>query len=310
MSRVRPTRRTILAGSTAAAALVRAAAAGRLQTAEDEPLFRISLAEWSLHRAINAKELDPLDFPTVAAREYGVDAVEYVSTFYRGRAADFDYLERLRENARAAAVKSVLIMIDGEGDLAAEDDEARRTAVEKHFKWVAAARFLGCHAIRVNVSGSGAPDAQLAHAADSLRRLAEVARDYGIAVIVENHGGLSSNGAWLAEVMRRADHAGVGTLPDFGNFHLGDGVSYDRYQGVTELMPFARGVSAKSHEFDAEGNEVRTDYRRMLRIVVAAGYRGYLGIEYEGEADPEPIGIQKTKALLERVRAEIAAEKR
>jgi sugar phosphate isomerase/epimerase len=196
-------------------------------------------------------------------------------------------------------------MCDGEGQLGDEDRDARRAAVRNHYRWIAAASFLGCHSIRVNAAGGGPPEETAKRAADSLHQLAEYGDPYGISVIVENHGGSSSNGAWLAGVMRLADHSGVGTLPDFGNFHLGNDQWYDRYQGVSELMPFAKAVSAKSHEFDEAGDEVRTDYRRMLKIVLDSGYRGWVGVEYEGDKHSEEEGIQLTKALLERVREEL-----
>ena len=277
-----------------------------------EPLFRISLAQWSLHRALRGGDLDPLDFPRVSRDDFGIEAVEYVSSFYVGRATDFEYLHTLRANAAAAGVRSLLIMIDGEGALADADDESRRTAVENHFKWIAAARFLGCHSIRVNAAGGGTWDEQRDRAADSLRRLARFGDAYDIDVIVENHGGLSSNGKWLASVMNRADHPRVGTLPDFGNFRIGSSEGedewYDRYVGVEELMPFARAVSAKSHTFDADGNERSTDYERMLRIVLDAGYRGYVGVEFEGGEVSEAEGIRATVVLLERVRAALASE--
>jgi len=271
-------------------------------------LFRISLAQWSLHRMLRAGELDPLDFPRFAREEFGIDAVEYVNQFFADKAGDFAWLGELRERAADAGVKSLLIMIDGEGALGAKDDEERRRAVERHFKWIAAAGFLGCHSIRVNAAGGGEWDEDMTHAADSLRRLAAVGADYGIDVIVENHGGLSSNGEWLAGVMERAAHPGVGTLPDFGNFHLGEGKWYDRYEGVRQLMPYARAVSAKSHEFDAAGNEVRTDYARMLRIVLDAGYRGSIGIEWEGDEPSEAEGVLLTKRLLVRLHEELKAE--
>ena len=269
-------------------------------------LFSISLAQWSLHRTLRSGELDALDFPGFARREFGIDAVEYVNQFFADKVADFTWLGELKARAEDAAVKSLLIMIDGEGALADEDDERRREAVENHFKWLAAASFLGCHSIRVNAAGSGGWEAQRDRAADSLHRLGQMAATYDLNVIVENHGGLSSNGKWLAEVMRAADHQRVGTLPDFGNFHLGDGEWYDRYEGVTELMPFARAVSAKSHAFDAEGNETKTDYAKMMRIVLEAGYRGYVGIEWEGEEPSEVEGIRLTQELLQRVREELA----
>jgi len=217
-------------------------------------------------------------------------------------------LRELKSRADDAGVRSLLIMIDAEGALGDEADVRRRKAVENHFKWIAAAKYLGCHSIRVNAAGGGGWDKQRDNAADSLRRLGQFGDDYGIDVIVENHGGLSSNGKWLAEVMRSANHPRVGTLPDFGNFHLGDGKWYDRYEGVRELMPFAKAVSAKSHEFDAGGNETKTDYRRMLEIVLDAGYRGYIGVEYEGSKVGEVEGIRMTKALLERVRDELEKE--
>lgn len=280
---------------------------------KDEPWFKISLAEWSLHRTLR-KPTDQggirnLDFPSVAKAQFGCDGIEYVNAFFRSpdasgedvaRGTDFGYLEDLRAACSDAGVESLLIMVDGEGQLADADDSRRRDAVENHFKWVAAAAYLGCHSIRVNAGGQGERDEQAARAADSLRRIARVSDAYDIHVIVENHGGLSSDGAWLADVMKRADHPRVGTLPDFGNFY-----DYDRYQGVEDLMPYAKAVSAKTHDFDESGNETKTDYKRMLQIVKDAGYRGWVGIEFEGGGD-EAAGILATKALLERVRAELA----
>lgn len=264
--------------------------------------FKISLAEWSLHRTIRAGELDPRDFAVLAREEFGLDAIEHVNTFFQDRATDFEYLHELKLRADGSGVRSLLIMCDAEGELGDADQAARRSAIENHFRWIAAAAFLGCHSIRVNAAGQGAPDEVSQRAADSLHRLGVLADPYQLDVIVENHGGQSSNGAWLAATIRAADHRRVGTLPDFGNFRVSAGEEYDRYRGVAELMPFARGVSAKSHAFDAEGNETHTDYARMLKIVLDAGYRGYVGIEYEGDGVPEKVGIRLTKALLERVR--------
>lgn len=265
------------------------------------PLFTISLAEWSLHRALQAGTLDHLDFPKVAKQDYGVDAVEYVNSFFKEKARK-DYIAELGKRCRDLGVTSVLIMCDGEGALGDPDEARRRAAVENHHKWAEAAKALGCHSIRVNAQSEGSFEEQQKLAADGLRRLCEFAAPLGVNVIVENHGGLSSHGDWLAGVMKLTDHPRVGTLPDFGNFY-----DYDRYQGVREMMPFARGVSAKSHEFDAAGNETGTDYRRMLRIVLDAGYHGRIGIEYEGDRHPEPDGIRATKALLERLRDELAS---
>ncbi len=298
------TRRDFLAGTAVlgAGAVLDAAAFGRAGGSGE--LFTLSLAEWSFHRALRGGDLDHLDLAR-KARSFGLEAVEYVNQFFADKAADFAYLSEMKSRADGEGVQSVLIMIDGEGELAGADAALRRKAVENHFKWAVAARYLGCHSIRVNAGGSGDPGEQMRRAAESLNAIAGLAEPYQVNVIVENHGGLSSNGAWLAGVMKLADNPRVGTLPDFGNFEVEKGQWYDRYQGVAELMPFAKGVSAKSHAFDAAGNETSTDYGRMLRIVVDAGYRGRVGIEFEGEGLAEDEGVRRTKVLLERVRAQL-----
>jgi len=266
------------------------------------PLDRISLAEWSLHRTIFAGKLDNLDFPRAAKQQFGIVAVEYCNQFFKDKAKDAAYLADLAKRAADEGVTNVLIMCDGLGNLADPDAAVRTKAIENHFPWVEAAKRLGCQAIRVNAASKGSFEDQQKLAVDGLSRLSDYAAQMDMAVLVENQGGLSSNGQWLAGVMKLVGKPNCGTLPDFGNFH-----DYDRYQGVEELLPFAKAVSAKSHEFDTEGNEVRTDYRRMLKLLVAAGYRGWVGIEYEGNALPEPEGILATKALLERIRSELRA---
>jgi len=280
---------------------------GAADAEDKEPLFKLSLAEWSLHRTLFAGKLDHLDFAKTAKLDFGIEAVEYVNQFFKDKANNQRYLGEMKQRAADLGVKSLLIMIDDEGDLGDADERKRAAAVEKHHKWVEAAKFLGCHSIRVNARSSGGYDEQLTRAADGLRKLTEFGKKHEINVIVENHGGLSSNGQWLADVIRRVNLRRCGTLPDFGNFDLGDGKEYDRYQGVSELMPFAKAVSAKSSDFDDQGNELHTDYRKMLKIVLDAGYRGYLGIEYEGDKTGEAEGILATKALLERLRAELSA---
>ena len=297
-------RRSFLAATAAAAPF--ACGTARAVPAADAapsqpPLFKISLAEWSLHRTLRAGKLDNLDFPTTAKRDFGIEAVEYVNQFFKDKAKDTDYLGELAKRAADEGVTNVLVMCDGLGNLGDPDAKARTKAIENHFPWVEAAKRLGCHSIRVNAKSDGTFEEQQKLAADGLSRLAEFAGQVAMNVIVENHGGLSSNGAWLAGVMKRVDRPNCGTLPDFGNFH-----DYDRYRGLEELMPFAKGVSAKSHEFDAAGNEVRTDYKRMLALMLAAGYHGWVGIEYEGSGLSEAEGIRATKQLLERVRTELA----
>mgnify|MGYP002623733762 CR=1 FL=1 len=273
-----------------------------------DPLFPISLAEWSLHKTLRRGDLDNLGFPN-KAKALGIDAVEYVNSFWKDKATDDDYVAELKKRCEGEGVRSLLIMCDGEGALGDPDAAKRAQAVENHRKWVAAAEALGCHSIRVNAQSRGDWAEQQKLAADGLRRLCELADPHGVDVIVENHGGLSSNGRWLSETLKAVDHPRAGALPDFGNFRVSADETYDRYRGVSELMPFARGVSAKSHDFDDDGDEVHTDYDRMLRIVVVEhGWRGHVGIEYEGAKLSEDDGILATRRLLERVRAEIAAE--
>jgi sugar phosphate isomerase/epimerase len=267
-------------------------------------VFKLSLAQWSLHRALFSKRLDNLDFPKAAKMDYGISAVEYVNQFFKDKAKDKTYLAELKKRSKDHGVENRLIMIDGEGELGDPDDAKRKQAVENHYQWVEAAKSLGCFCIRVNAGSSGTYDEQMARAADGLRKLTEFGAQHKIAVIVENHGGLSSNGQWLAAVIKRVNHPMCGTLPDFGNFDLGGGKEYDRYKGVTELMPFAKAVSAKSHDFDASGNETHTDYRRMLKIVADHGYKSFLGVEYEGERMSEPDGIRATVKLIQRVQDE------
>jgi L-ribulose-5-phosphate 3-epimerase len=270
------------------------------------PLFRISLAQWSLHRRFFNDKADPLDFAKMAKVEFGIEGIEYVNQFFKDKAKDNAYLTALKTRAADHGVTSVLIMCDGEGALGDPDEAKRRQAVENHYKWVEAAKFLGCHSIRVNAQSSGTYWEQMKLAADGLRKLTEFGAQHGIGVIVENHGGLSSNGTWLASVIHTVQHPGCGTLPDFGNFRVADKIWYDRYKGTEELMPFAKGVSAKSHEFDDAGNETKTDYRRILPIVLSYGYRGWIGVEYEGSKHTEPEGILLTRKLLETVRAELS----
>ncbi len=272
------------------------------------PLFKISLAQWSLHKAFFAKKLDAMKFASIAKDDYGILAVEYVNQFYKDKKKDDGYLKDLKKVADDNGVTSVLIMCDGEGALGDADATKRSQAVDNHKRWVEWAKFLGCHSIRVNAQSSGSYDEQIERAADGLRKLTEFGATHKIHVIVENHGGLSSNGEWLAKVMKTVDLPGCGTLPDFGNFNLGNGKEYDRYKGVDELMPFAKGVSAKTHDFDDKGNETHTDYRKMMDIVIKKHkYNSFVGIEYEGGKIGEPEGIKVTKKLLETIIAEMQA---
>ena len=279
--------------------------------------FEISLAQWSLHRSLYSGKLDNLDFAKISKENFGIDAIEYVNSFFFEKAEDKSYLREMKNRADDYGVKSLLIMCDNEGSLGDPDNQKRQKAVENHYKWHEAAKYLGCHSIRVNAylteslhglevgdyTKTGSYENQVSLAADGLRKLTEFGANLGINTIVENHGGLSSDGAWLASVMKAVDHPMCGTLPDFGNFRIEGDRWYDRYKGVKELMPFSKAVSAKSHDFDSNGNETQTDFFRMMDIVIDAGYSGYVGIEYEGSGMDEMSGIKATKDLLERVKS-------
>jgi sugar phosphate isomerase/epimerase len=291
--------------------------------------FRISLAQWSLHRTFFGEvdwptfgqtlmespddvlrgEVDPIEFPAMAAG-YGIDSIELVNTFYFGKVNDQAYWTEFKTKCQEAGVTVGLIMCDALGNLGDADRERRRAAAEKHYPWVDVAAFLGAHSIRVNAAGEGAPEEVADNAVDGLSMLADYGASRGINVLVENHGGYSSNGAWLSGVIERVGKENVGTLPDFGNFCIERGPDgcveeYDRYKGIAELMPYAKGVSAKSNDFDEDGNEVHSDFLRIMKIVKDSGYRGYVGIEYEGNQLSEDEGIKATKALLERVFAQL-----
>jgi len=262
--------------------------------------FNISLAQWSLNRRLSGKaepKLDNLDFAK-EARGFGFDAIEYVNQFFMDKAKDTVYLAEMKKRAADYGVKSLLIMCDNEGSLG-DPDEARRTkTVENHYKWVEAAKYLGCHSIRVNAASGGTYEQQRKLAADGLRRLCEFAAGHKLNVIVENHGGLSSNPEWLTAVIKEVDMPNCGTLPDFGNFPP----EIDHYDAVKMLMPYARSVSAKSYDFDEKGDETRIDYYRMMIIVLDAGYNGYVNVEYEGNRLSENDGIIATKKLLDKIR--------
>jgi hypothetical protein len=276
--------------------------------------FKISLAEWSLHKSIYAGKITNLDFPVIARKEFGIEGIEYVNSLFMGKGEDQNYLKDLKMRCNDNGVTSVLIMCDGEGDMGHLNEKERIKTVENHKKWLAAAQFLGCHAIRVNAYGDG-PKAEVAKAAvDGLSRLTDVARTYGLKVMVENHGSYSSEDGWLSDVMRRVNKPDCGILPDFGNFcykyknnnwEEGCELMSDRYKLTKEFMPFAHGVSAKSNNFDAQGNCIETDYRKMLKIVKDGGYKGYIGIEYEGENLDEYGGIRATRDLLLKVGKEL-----
>lgn len=269
--------------------------------------FKISLAQWSLHKRLFADRSKTtqwnLDFPKMAKVEFGIDGVEYVNQFFKDKVRDEAYLKELNKRAADHGVTNVLIMIDGEGDLSVEDAKKRNQAVENHMKWVDAAATLGCHAIRIN-TGSNYSPTKTAPASEACRKLAEYGEKNKVEIICENHGGPSSDPDSLIALIKAVGSKNFGTLPDFGNFPRDKNRKHtiDIYQAIARLMPYAKGVSAKSYVFDAEGNESDMDFARILKIVTDAGYSSWVGIEYEGSELGEPEGINATKKLLERLR--------
>lgn len=262
--------------------------------------FKISLGQWSLHKSFWSGKLDHLDFAQYAKERFGIDAVEYVNQFFSKKATDSAYLAQMNQRANDHGVKNLLIMIDMEGNLGSLNDKSRLKAVDNHYKWIDAAKVLNCHSIRVNAAGKGDRTAVANAAADSLGRLCEYGAREQINVVVENHGGYSSDAAWLAGVMKQVNNPYCGTLPDFGNFFitLFPPRHYDPYDGLRELMPFAKGVSAKSHDFNSSGQEKSIDFPAMIKILSDFNYQGYVGIEYEGYKMSEEAGIKATKELL------------
>ncbi len=289
---------------------------------ESESWFKLSLAQWSLHKMIQSGGLDPVDFAQ-KANELGFSGIEYVSALYTDylkkgddpEKAMADLLEMLKDRSAHFQVDNVLIMVDGEGHLAELDDAKRNQSVENHKKWVDAAAFLGCHSIRVNAHGEGSEEEVAAAAVKGLSALADYAAEKGINVIVENHGGYTSSGKWLSDVMKTINKPNCGTLPDFGNFCINVSYGsinaeecedvYDIYQGVAELLPYAKGVSAKSYDFDEEGNQPLIDYYKMMKVVKEGGYKGYIGVEYEGDEMGEIEGIKATRQLILKAAADL-----
>ena len=276
---------------------------------------KISLAQWSLHRALEKGNLLAIDFANISKDTYGIEAVEYVNQFYVDHATDEGFWNTMKGRADDSGVKSLLIMVDNEGDLGNPKDNERKKAVENHYKWIHAAKILGCHSIRVNAFGQGTKAELKQPLISGLGALAEYGAKEKMNVLIENHGLHTSDGEYIIDIIKAVDNPYLGTLPDFGNWCLNKewgstqnntcNQVYDRYQGLTEFLPYAKGVSAKSYHFDAAGKETIMDYGRLLQIVKDSGFDGYIGIEFEGERMGEPDGIRATKALIERVWADL-----
>jgi sugar phosphate isomerase/epimerase len=279
-----------------------------------KPKINISLAEWSFNRALYSGKLDHLDFPAKARNEFGISAVEYVNGFFGGSKMDFKeaaknklYLNELLKRSRDAGVFNHLLMVDDEGPLSSLNEQERLESVDNHKKWIEAAELLGCLTVRVNLHGEGAPDDRKKASIDSLGRLGEFAEPMRVNVVAENHGSVTSDADWMTDVMKQVGMKNVGTLPDFGNWCIshpwgtiqeGCDNMYDIYEGVRKLLPYAKGVSAKTYDFNDNGEQPLLDYEKLIGIVKASGFKGYIGIEYEGINQPEDDGVRRTQVLL------------
>ncbi len=282
--------------------------------ARDKAPLKLSLAQWSLHRAFNAGDLDPDNFAQITKQAFGIEAVEYVNQFYVAQAKKTSFWQALRRRADDHGVRSLLIMVDNEGDLGDPNQRQRKKAAQNHHKWVDAAKVLGCHSIRVNAFGEGNQAELRAALVDGLGQLVTYSAQEEVHVLIENHGLFSSDADFVVDVIKEVDSPYLGTLPDFGNWCLTAqwgstkipcDRAFDRYEGVQAFLPYAQGVSAKSYDFKADGSATVIDYARMLNIVADFGYDGYIGIEYEGDVLSESEGIIATKKLIEKVWAAI-----
>ncbi len=279
------------------------------------PELKLSLAQWSLNRALFDGTLKAIDFPRKTT-EFGINAVEYVNQFYIDHATDVSYLKSLKLITDNLNISNLLIMVDDEGHLGDVNDKNRKQAVSNHYKWIDAARILGCHSIRVNAFGSQIADELKSALIDGLGQLSDYGAQAGINVLIENHGYHSSNPDFVVDVIKQVDSPYLGTLPDFGNWcqdiEWGSTMEnkcpqdYDIYDGLSKFLPYAKGVSAKSYNFDDDGYQKDIDYKKMLQIVKSSDFAGYIGIEYEGDVLSEEQGIIATKNLITEVWQELS----
>lgn len=272
---------------------------------------KISLAQWSLHRALERGDLKAVNFPMVAKKEFGISAVEYVNGFYTAELRNTSFWDTLKRDTNAEGIQNLLIMVDEEGELGAAEKPERTRAVDRHRRWIEAAQRLGCDAIRVNAFGKGDRKTLREALIDGLGTLAEAGSEADIHILVENHGLHTSDAGFMTGIIKAVNNPYLGTLPDFGNWCLNkewggtkDGSCTDSYgpvKGLQQMLPYAKGVSAKSYDFDPDGNETTLPYRALLKEVKDSGFTGYIGIEYEGDRLSEAEGIRATKALIEKI---------
>ncbi|MCJ7468186.1 MAG: sugar phosphate isomerase/epimerase [Maribacter sp.] len=289
--------------------------------------YPISLAQFSLASEFFMGKHDTLEFPARAKKEFGLNIVEYVSMFFADKANDPAFFKELKMRTDDLGVSNHLIMVDDE-NIADVDKAKRDHAVESHYKWVDAAKMLGCSSIRVNLGSldqTGTAEEVADAAIEGYGKLLEYGNQNEMNIIVENHVGYSCDGKWLAGIMKAMNNPRAGVLPDFGNFCIKRTLpetqdiagymntkcleQYDMYLGVEELIPYAKGVSAKTHKFDQNGDETEIDFKRMFDIIKKSGFNGIVGIEYEGGLMhaqgiagylSNEDGIMATKKLIEK----------
>ena len=300
-------RRTFIRNSVIGATAL--AATPLIAHGSQEKTLQISLAQWSLHRSFEDGTLDPIDFASIAMEKYGIDAVEFVNSLYPRKGSDEAFWNSMKMRSADAGVKNLVMMVDDEGDLGAASEKVRLKSVENHYKWVHAAKLLGCSTMRVNAFGDADREIFRLAIMDGLSRLADYAAESGINIVIENHGLFSSDAALIAGIIKEVNRSNFGALPDFGNWCLsakwgttqGDCEKvYDPYKGVAELLPYAKAVSAKSYNFNEKGEDTKIDYYKMMKIVKESSYNGYIGIEYEGMEKSEHEGILITKELMKK----------
>ena len=268
---------------------------------DESAWLKLAVQQYSFNRQLRSGELAMIDYPRTVVKGTGIKALEYYNGHMEEKARDTGFFEEVRKRCDDLGAVNTMMLCKSKDALDSPDPEIRASAIEGYRPWLDATKILGGQYIRVDVRSDGDPDEQKKHAADGLTALCEVAgSEYELGIVVENHGGHSGNGKWVAELMETVALDNCGTLPDFQNFK-----EYDPYMGIEEMMPYAKIVCAKAKAFDEAGNEINVDYRRMLKIVKDSGYTGYIGIEFEGHGVDPIAGINLTKELIETVMTEL-----
>ncbi|MEM8668985.1 MAG: TIM barrel protein [Planctomycetota bacterium] len=295
-------RRSMIRATTAGTVSLTLAPFAFAETAPRQDRFQIGIQQYTFHRWLNSGKLKHLDYPALAKEKLGITHIEYWNRPFGGRHTDKKFVGVLAERTTGEGMKNVLILVDGKHQLDSPDESERKKSIDEHKAWVDCAHQLGCDAIRVNCRSGGDRAENIRNAAAGMKPLCDYAKDASVKIVIEPHGGNSSDPEWLMGAMSAISHPNAGLLPDFNNFGR-----YNRYEGVKKCLPMAPAVCAKALAFDDKGNEKNTDFYRMLKIVYDSDYSGVITIEFEGR-DLDPIeGSLKTKQLIEK--ALVAAAK-